>query len=246
MNYFAHSRAHLSLFWAKIGAGAYEARHCLLWHLIDVAKVARHVYCDVLQPAVREHIHGTFCVESEVAGDLIAFWAGAHDIGKATPGFQCRDRSGEAERQLSAAGFNFPSFNTPPHGVVTTAVLGFEQASHVALSGTGTNMCRSMAIAVGGHHGLFAQQSELLNIVDNDDVLGGPAWKHARVELLGELGKVLGPSDTTTAIKADSREHWLFMFVAGLTSVTTASFRITRVTCTRICFPELNNVLQSC
>lgn len=208
--------------WAKIGRGrdaSYETRHCLLWHMIDVAKVAHHVWCDVLKPSVRSHVSGAFCAEPTVAGRWLAFWAGAHDIGKASPGFQVRDQSGEAKRQLSAVGFDFPGFDTPPHGAVSTAVLGFEQVNHVPLRGTGDEVCRNMATAVGGHHGLFAQSTQLLNIKSNSDVLGGPAWKHARGELLRQLGDVLGLSEGTAKVTPDSHEHWPYMFVAGLTSV---------------------------
>ncbi len=214
-----HSHARLTLLWAKIGAGRYEDRHCLLWHMIDVAKVAHHIWCDVLQPAVRSYTSTALCAEPTVAGGWLAFWAGAHDIGKASPGFQSRDASGDAKLQLNAVGFDFPGFDSPPHGVVTTAVLGFEQANHVPLNGTETDVCRRMATAVGGHHGLFAQRTQLLSIVQNDDVLGGPAWKQAREQLLRHLGEVLGLAESTAKVKPDSREHWPFMFVAGLTSV---------------------------
>ncbi len=214
-----HSHARLSLLWAKIGAGSYENRHCLLWHMIDVAKVAHHIWCDVLQAAVRRHVSAAFRTEPTAAGRWIALWTGAHDIGKASPGFQSRDRSGEAKRQLNAVGFDFPGFDAPPHGVITTAVLGFEQANEGPLNGTDADVCRCMAIAVGGHHGLFAQGTQLVSVNSNGDVLGGPVWERARGELLRKLGEVLGISESTAAVDPAPREHWLFMFLAGLTSV---------------------------
>lgn len=185
--------------------------------MIDVAKVAHRIWGDVLQPAVRKRVSTAFDAVPTTAGYWISCWAGAHDIGKASPGFQ--SQSGEAKRQLTAVGFDFPGFDAPPHGIVTTAVLGCEQASQVPLSSTDVEVCRSMATAVGGHHGLFAQRTQLLNVVNSRDLLGGPVWKNARGELLRQLGEVFDISESTATVNPDPHEHWLFMFLAGLTSV---------------------------
>jgi CRISPR-associated endonuclease/helicase Cas3 len=209
----------LNLHWAKIGSRQYIERHPLLWHLIDVAVVTQRLWQKALQSAVQDRISRKIKVDSAEAGRWLAFWAGSHDIGKACPGFQCRDQSGEARRQLASIGFDFPGLTSPPHGVVTTVVLGFEQAHSLLLNACSGSVRRNMATAIGGHHGLFARRSDLLSTVSNSDVLGGQAWQDVRTEMLAILGDLLEASAIIAKANPEPEDHWFFMFVAGLTSV---------------------------
>jgi hypothetical protein len=65
----------------------------LLWHLVDTAAVAAALWDRFLTANQRRVIAGGLGVEEEHARSLIMFWAGLHDVGKATPGFQSMNKT---------------------------------------------------------------------------------------------------------------------------------------------------------
>ncbi|MEV5695845.1 CRISPR-associated endonuclease Cas3'' [Micromonospora globbae] len=60
----------------------------LLWHLIDTAAVAGVLWDRFLAPNQRRVIAEGLGTDVAHARSLMMFWAGLHDVGKATPGFQ--------------------------------------------------------------------------------------------------------------------------------------------------------------
>jgi CRISPR-associated endonuclease/helicase Cas3 len=75
-------RTHEAL-WAK--QHGLEEPYPLLAHLLDTAVVARQLYRHWLRPGLRELIEGGL---GESAERLVAWVAGGHDVGKASPAFQ--------------------------------------------------------------------------------------------------------------------------------------------------------------
>ena len=59
--------------------------HPLLCHMLDVAAVAGLVWDQCLNPQLRKRLE---CSPGTDARTQIVFLAGAHDLGKASPGFQ--------------------------------------------------------------------------------------------------------------------------------------------------------------
>lgn len=110
------------LFWAKLPSqqpgAAYYPLPC---HMIDVAKAALAIWEDVVSRAARRDAARDLGIGEDVAGRWIAFWAGLHDIGKASPAFQLKDDS--ARHRLSKAGLPCP-LHLPDgrHGAITVAV----------------------------------------------------------------------------------------------------------------------------
>src|SRR4051812_17873953 len=89
----------LLLFWAKLGSAVWpEQYHPVICHLIDVAAVTRTLWTAALRPAVRRWTASHLGLDDAACGSWLAFWAGAHDIGKVSPGFQHRDARTEALR----------------------------------------------------------------------------------------------------------------------------------------------------
>ena len=115
--------------WAKLGNAEYSGRHPLVCHLLDVGMVARQLWKKVLRDGSKKRIAEILGLEQEAAGRWVAFWAGAHDIGKAAPCFQSppgstRQNYPDARAAQEAAGFDFPDLpDPPPHGTISTAVL---------------------------------------------------------------------------------------------------------------------------
>ena len=79
-------------FWAKLGNATWpEKYHPVVCHLIDVGQVARRLWSDVFGRRCGNGSRpGSGWPDQDAAGAWLAFWAGAHDIGKVSPGFQDR------------------------------------------------------------------------------------------------------------------------------------------------------------
>lgn len=109
-------------FWAKLGRGPIQPKpfHPLLCHMVDVARVTLQLWRDVLAPATRRSVVSALGVGEEDAARWVAFWAGLHDIGKASPVFQLQDN--DARARITKAGLPCP-FATAKvhHGTVTVS-----------------------------------------------------------------------------------------------------------------------------
>jgi CRISPR-associated endonuclease/helicase Cas3 len=208
----------LKLFWAKLGKQGYEHRHPLVCHLVDVAYVALGLWDSVLRFALKTRVARSLSLSIDDAGRWLAFWAGSHDIGKASPAFQEKERSGEARRCLEAYGFRFHGTYDVPHGTVSTAVLARVLPERHAWPAVEGPLAKRVATAVGGHHGVFPQTRQWFDLSDN--VLGDDTWTNARIAILELLIRVLGVDCLPGPHVASDTEHWFFMFLAGLTSVS--------------------------
>src|SRR4051812_12047841 len=114
-----HPPSHLAV-WAKLGKARYpESYHPLLFHLIDVAAVARRLWDHVLRPAVKARFAVSLGLPEDACAPWVAFWAGAHDIGKASPGFQQRENTTALVEHLGKEGFDFFACGSPPHATVS-------------------------------------------------------------------------------------------------------------------------------
>jgi CRISPR-associated endonuclease/helicase Cas3 len=89
---------------------------------------------------------------------LLAFWAGLHDLGKASPAFQ--RKYPPAQLDLKQAGFAFPKVfarESFPHGAASARLL----PPFLAETGLPERMCKGIARSVGGHHGGWPIPGEL-------------------------------------------------------------------------------------
>jgi CRISPR-associated endonuclease/helicase Cas3 len=212
-------RHHLSWFWAKLGCDTWPDRyHPVICHLIDVGQVAHALWQSALRDRVRRWVTGRLGLESEdAAGRWIAFWVGAHDIGKLTPCFQYRQnhQTEPIKCRLEASGFQFGTGSTH-HSKTGTKALSDALVS----GGDGQwpqldrQVANKVAVAVGGHHGTFP-----LSWNDIGGDLGGEAWAGARRELLGELARLFEIVDLQPPPPPVADDQSVWMFLAGLTAV---------------------------
>ncbi len=185
----------------------------LVRHLEDSAQVAALVWDWWLPDSVR------VCITDGVPGDArdrgrrIFIWlAGSHDVGKASPAFAIKARRipgfEGVVRAMDQHGLTMPpgtglGANRPPtHGLVGHLfVAEWLEKTH----GLSRRAARSLAVVVGGHHGIPPTSQELRAV--RDDVMwtgfNNRAWRDVQHELLdgmaaragvhGVLGQIAQP-----------------------------------------------------
>ncbi len=160
--------------WAKTPEDGNDSRyHPLLCHMLDVAAVAGLVWDHHLTASLRTRLASALGVPD--ARTCVLYVAGAHDIGKASPGFQEKKPQLCKSMPLSFSGNDL----NRPHGFISACALRDSSALPSILLGQVT----------GGHHGVFPRA------VDGRmgrDSLGGKDWTRARQELLTLFASVVG------------------------------------------------------
>ncbi|MFG2622992.1 CRISPR-associated endonuclease Cas3'' [Streptomyces sp. NPDC048507] len=176
-------------------------------HLLDTAAVCGVLWDEVLGEGTRARIGEALGLSVGQARSVVAFWAGLHDLGKITPGFQAQ--VGEAFARLSAD----PVYALA-RGVGDLPVLRHETASHWAVAALleeagyplgrvrpgGRRSLRDavshqVAQLLGGHHGLFGgvlEARELASAAAYQPGLGGGGWAEQRRLHFEELRRVTG------------------------------------------------------
>jgi len=208
-----HEERTREFLWAKTRATGPVRFHPLLCHLLDVAAAALMLWEQVLPDSTRADITASLGLPHGPAGRLLAFWAGLHDIGKASPGFQALDDT--AKNRLLEGGFRFPPGACRRHGVLTADTLRELSAGSASGSEVAASAC-GIAAAVAGHHGQFPAAWELSRLGIRDR--GGDEWEAARRSLIDDLAQVLDVS-VSVPPGLSSRDHPFFMFLAGLVCV---------------------------
>jgi len=186
--------------------------HPLICHMVDVAMVALRLWQYIIPPVVKEQMQASLGLDSpDHAGRWIAYFAGLHDLGKASPHFAFKWAEG-AER-LQTEGFKPPGGRRAvPHGFVTAYrmreilhQLGIAKPNGVAIGR-----------AVGAHHGLFPDPVTMDEVSES---VGGARWRQAQDELAAVLAYIL-LVDTLPVPTGDFLSDSAFLIrLAGLTSV---------------------------
>jgi CRISPR-associated endonuclease/helicase Cas3 len=177
MGFSASQICHWPQLWAKTAPDvahqscASRRYHPLLYHMLDVAAVAGLVWDSCLDPEFRKRLE---CSLGSDARTQIAFLAGAHDLGKASPGFQKK-----VPELSQKSGLRFSKNDQDrPHGFISAHMLNKVLGPAYAV----------LAQIAGGHHGVFPRSAELRMGVDT---VGGKDWNTARQELLRELAETV-------------------------------------------------------
>lgn len=189
--------------WAKAGQDSADCQyHPLLYHMLDVAAVASLVWDNHLNARVRERLESALGTE---ARSQVIFVSGAHDIGKASPGFQKRapKPSQSLELQFSV------NDQDRPHGFVSAHVLSEVLGSSAA--------SRLLGQVSGGHHGVFPRSCDLRM---GRDTLGNTNWEVARRSVLNEFADIVG-LDLKRAFQSEAElsDPFSVPVLAGLISV---------------------------
>lgn len=203
--------------WAKTARGVELAEgegdyHPLCCHMIDTAMVALRLWQYVLPSPLRDQMRVRLGLQSDVeAGRWFAFFAGLHDVGKATPPFAKQWTEGWSV--LVDEGYsNVTSSGSLPHYVLSTFLL----EGLLEELGIPAQTAVPIAAMLGAHHGLLPGAVELEKA---DRFVGGGRWSESRKHLVRMLAYV-------TRINLDSppqadlfKANDLQIVLAGLTTV---------------------------
>jgi CRISPR-associated endonuclease/helicase Cas3 len=129
----------------------------------------------------------------------------AHDLGKASPGFQCKWTN------LSGLDAGRNPNTRINHAYVSQIVL----AGWLRTREWPEELARLAADAVGCHHGCRASENTLYHLEGDPSAMGKTDWQDARLELLHALFDVFQPKTIPTKSSFSGPE---FMLLAGLTS----------------------------
>lgn len=177
MGFFGSQISQWPQLWAKTSpdrknqSRAYCRYQPLLYHMLDVAGVAGLVWDHCLGPEFRKRLE---CSLGSDPRTQIVFLAGAHDLGKASPGFQ---KKVPELSQKSGLQFSKNDLNRP-HGFISAHILNEVLGS----------ACAVLAQIAGGHHGVFPRSAELRM---GRDTLGDNGWNTARQKLIEELAQTV-------------------------------------------------------
>ncbi len=203
--------------WAKWNGGEPPTYHPLLCHMLDVAQVARALWREVIPGSGRRWLSDALGVGEESSGRWVAFWAGLHDIGKASPAFQLQLR-GEGldivRARLQEARLRYADtalVGKNPHGTISTKILREVLRAKFGLPG---DLATRVGMAVGGHHGVIPTSGDVQDL--SRDGVGTGRWDDVRLDLVKRLATALEVhGDTAPARLGNSAA----MFLAGLVSV---------------------------
>lgn len=188
--------------------------HPLLCHMLDVAAVAQELWEAVLSPAARHRVAHALGLEVDDAGRWVAFLAGLHDLGKCCPAFTLRPGA-ESLASLYADCRPQPKRIDPraaPHGEVTALTL---PAVLERRFGVPPRVARTLAVAIGGHHGIFPGVERLQELDDNVAAVGEGCWRIAREALVERLAALLNvPGCVPSQVN-----HATALALAGLVTV---------------------------
>ena len=201
------------LLWAKTSRDRTET-HPLICHMIDVAQVALTLWHEALTGGVRAQVAGALGLDTDEAGRLVAFWAGLHDLGKASPCFQRKHAPALAE--LANAGLSFPkrySQESCYHGVISGETLAVPLEEQTGLP---RQPARKVARAVGGHHGAWPHPQDLQALGSSH--LGGDDWEAVRRELVQAMVRLFAPPTIEKLGATQEEENALLTLISGLTS----------------------------
>lgn len=181
--------------WAKTGGG--EERN--LWsplyvHMADSACVARKLWDEWLSESVKRFITDSVNGDEDAASVLVAWLAGVHDIGKATPGFQYKVL--ERAELVEEMGLRVPRshmMNHPP----SHANMG-EVLLENWLDERGWDYSRMFGSIIGAHHGSPPSEGAILEDIKvrSEDFpienLGDGEWSSLQEEFLSWLFEATG------------------------------------------------------
>jgi CRISPR-associated endonuclease/helicase Cas3 len=201
------------LLWAKTSKDR-TATHPLICHMIDVAQVALAMWHGVLTESMRAHFSTALGLEEGAAGRLIAFWAGLHDLGKASPAFQ--RQYGPGEQALRSAGLHFERLfvkEKSPHGTISAYVLRDLLQAESALA---PRLARRIAHAVGGHHGTWPSSNDVQALKSVQ--VGDNGWESVRRDLVRTLAGLYTPPPAEGMGRTRAAENAILTLLSGLTS----------------------------
>src|SRR5450759_866399 len=193
--------------WAKTNSATGQW-HPLLYHLVETSAVASLLWYEILAPSTCKVIADALGLPLDEARQWSLFLVGAHDLGKASPSFQCK--WAPSVLPLQQLGYRFPVNVMPiPHGRASSITL----AKILEKRRIQRKVAYELARAVGGHHGIFDSASLLLQA--SLQAVGEKLWEESRTSIIDFLAGQLNLSGLPTR-----RDLPGLTLLAGLTTVS--------------------------
>lgn len=169
--------------WAKYGRTGDSADSWLPLHvhISDTAAVARHLWKDWLPQSTRALVVDAVGGDPDAGLALVAWLAGAHDLGKASPAFAMQ--VDPLAQRMVEAGLSMLRDRSVriPHSLISHIQL---KEWLVETQGWSPAVACSYAVVVGGHHGLPPTSEDLSDARKRPRLLGeGDAWQGVHREL---------------------------------------------------------------
>ncbi|MBW3084711.1 CRISPR-associated nuclease/helicase Cas3 [Austwickia sp. TVS 96-490-7B] len=175
-----------------------------LWrHLADASQVAMMLWDNWLPASAKDHIASSLPGGHDDGRILLAWLAGVHDIGKATPAFQIKAQviAPHLTNRLHSLGFDLavPMADTrrAPHAALGQIILLDWLAATFGLKGRQfRRAAKSLTVAVAAHHGAMLTATELEALTHRPHYLGQQqVWQDTRAELLNAISERTGAAD---------------------------------------------------
>ncbi len=197
--------------------------HPLVCHLIDVAAIAEIFWHQIFSQTLKAKLKHLFAQKEDMVKRMLAFLAGIHDLGKATPIFQSR---------VPELADNLTKFDLEPYS---------EKIFHSILSGQlifqlfntyfhhfkiqNDLLIHDLKYIIAGHHGRFPKTRQFKELIP--EYLGDEKWKDIQEKILYSLLEFCGLDQNNNNNKTDNlrqplkREEQiaLLIFIAGFISV---------------------------
>lgn len=190
--------------------------HSLLYHLIDSGKVAEALWKHYLSESFKKNFSTLFELTEVESCNLTSYWVSLHDIGKAGPAFQ-RKFSSHVEI-LVRAGYSFPKVLSKEygyHGLASTWILQNFFQNDLNYPPRFSN---ALSIILGGHHGEFPSNTDILDSTYKTDHLGDNFWAAQRNEILKILEISFEPPKKITFPREREKLNPILTILAGLTT----------------------------
>lgn len=185
----------------------------LVVHLEDTAAVAEHLWDTWLPPIVRRRISAALGGEDALGRALLTWLGATHDVAKAAPAFAVKARAVGMDHLLGAMARhgltcgNVPRDEQYHHGVMGQLTV---QEWLTERFGLERPLATSVAVVVGGHHGIPPTTGALQAIGPSGPRRtpsygwGGQAWVDVRTEILDTMGRRFGVAEVVKAMTVHS------------------------------------------
>ncbi|XBH21556.1 CRISPR-associated helicase Cas3' [Jonesiaceae bacterium BS-20] len=194
--------AAIDYLWGKAGL---NIRGVLQWaplqtHLLDTGHVAQLLLEQWVPSSLLKQMANQSGLSVDEFRSLIAFIAGVHDVGKATPAFQAkplREKStGHLQARMELAKIVGRSLQLTrqecmqlPHNISGHFIVRRWLRSRFNWS---MNASNSLGIIISGHHGITPIRQPIGNVADTPHLLGDGIWQKMQEYLLDECAKEFG------------------------------------------------------
>jgi CRISPR-associated endonuclease/helicase Cas3 len=195
---------HSRRIWAKTSLTQANQWHPLLLHVLDVAACADAILSREPE-STRATLASALGMSWVDARPWLLILIACHDLGKASPGFQCKWKS------LSELDVGPNPDTTANHAFVSQ----IELRELLIELGWPEGTAELVADAVGCHHGERATEVTLAQLSGNRRALGKPEWHRVRRAIFDALVEVFAPAAPPTKTTLSGPE---FMLLGGLTS----------------------------